>query len=869
MSYPARGPAAPYGAPSGNRAGSVKAARIRAEQVDPPSSRPPPSKMSPHSGTSRTTNWPLPEGYEPTAPPRARGPPPQRPPRPRYVPSILDPTKQSSTERLAPPRQGPVSPDGELLSPYFSTRDPNRMTGNSVNSTSSLGSIPDFPIPIASGSPRKPPALGPPPSARRGPPSYYSQTSYVSPIVEEAESHRSHNSFASSNVIPANAGDFYFDDEDVTDEEYLGSPTERGDSEDGRSRPSEDGDQSGLVRQASMGKRGKPSLTTIKSMESMDKLRERDKIGQAVLAMPAAAATPVGLAVSRKPSGNELRGGTGLIPPSPSTSSSDSKSGGKSPLSKEMLDDDLDSPIDPRVDEILGGLEKGGALSGFGKETRAPSKLSDRVGTRRPPRLNVDAVQEAESRGSLTSLPDLIRRATKLASNLDRGKTASRLGFDIWELGGLNADEKRAAAVAATHKSDNASLADMLTSFPRPAMSSPARSPPRSPYGTRWPTGLAHEQHHGNDQAPPKKRGRRCCGMPLWGFVILIIVLLLLVAAAVVVPIALIVLPRNNDSSSSSSQQKSVSGCKSSLPCSNGGMSMLDPMGSCACICANGYTGASCTQASDSGCTTTNMGGSSNATIGSAVPELINNSQASFQIPLNGTQLLALFSRANMSCSAENALVTFSGLSKSKRSLDWLPQIGLHLDFGGGGQHNDEEDMEDPPQARPARGPVPAWPAAHDAPAHPPPPPPPLVTPHARLQRRQYSNDAAKTNLGIVYDANGGSSVFSATSTVSSSPTSPSITTSTATSGISAKRLAFCKTGVLYVLQASSSLDHAVTAQENLQTYFVEYVAGGQAAMSATAVSLGNGWTIDLTGWTIKDAQGKSVGNTGGAAASG
>ncbi|KAK8185338.1 uncharacterized protein BKA78DRAFT_33990 [Phyllosticta capitalensis] len=852
MSYPARGPGAPHGAPSGNRGGSVRAARLRAEQGEPlhhhgpppppPSSRPPPPNMSPQ--------WPLSES-EPSAPPRARGPPPQRPPRPRYVPSILDPTKQS--DRLGPPGQDPASPgDGELLSPYFATRDPNRMTGNSVNSSSSLGSIPDFPVPNA---PRKPPALGPPPSARRGPSSYYSQISYVSPIVEEAESHRSHNSFASSNVIPANAGDFYFDDDASDDDEDLGSPTERGDSDDGRSRPSDDGDQSGLVRQASMGKRGKPSLTTIKSMESMDKLRERDKNGHGV-AMPAAAAIPVGLAVSKKPSGDELRGGTGLIPPSPSTSSSGSKGSGNSPLSKEMLDDGLDSPIDPRVDEILGGLEKGG-LSGFGKETRAPSKLSDRVGTRRPPKLNVDALHEAESRGSLTSLPDLIRRATRLASNLDRGKTASRLGFDLWELGGPNAEEKRAALAAAARKSDNASLADMLTSFPRPATASPQRSPPRSPYGTHWPTGLAKEQHYDDDQVPPKKRGKRCCGMPRKAFIIFMIIIALLAIAAVVVSVVLTQIVFKNNDSSNASQQKSVSGCAASLPCSNGGTSMLDPTGSCACICANGYTGASCTQAPDSGCTTTNMGGSSNATIGSAVPELITKSQSSFQIPLNGTQLLALFSKANMSCSAENALVTFSGLSKkARRGLDWPAQIELFLD-------DEEENV-----AKPAPAPVPLSNNAPDAvereaAAR------PLVTPLARLQRRQYSSDQAKTNLGIVYDANGGSSMYSATSTVTSSPTSSTTTpSSTSTSGISAKRLAFCQTGVLYIFQASSSLDHAVAAQENLQTYFTEYVAGGQAAMSATAVSLGNGWTIDLTGWTVKDARGVSVGNTGGGATS-
>ncbi len=65
--------------------------------------------------------------------------------------------------------------------------------------------------------------------------------------------------------------------------------------------------------------------------------------------------------------------------------------------------------------------------------------MSDKIPvSRRPPRLNIDAAKEAEARGSLTSLPDLIKRATRLASNLDRGKTASRVGMlDVFkEIGG-------------------------------------------------------------------------------------------------------------------------------------------------------------------------------------------------------------------------------------------------------------------------------------------------------------------------------------------------------------------------------------------------------------------------------------------------
>lgn len=62
---------------------------------------------------------------------------------------------------------------------------------------------------------------------------------------------------------------------------------------------------------------------------------------------------------------------------------------------------------------------------------RQPRRLS---AMRRPPRLDMDAVRAAEARGSLTSLPDLILRATRLASMIDKGKRpASRLdALDAW-----------------------------------------------------------------------------------------------------------------------------------------------------------------------------------------------------------------------------------------------------------------------------------------------------------------------------------------------------------------------------------------------------------------------------------------------------
>jgi hypothetical protein len=76
----------------------------------------------------------------------------------------------------------------------------------------------------------------------------------------------------------------------------------------------------------------------------------------------------------------------------------------------QYADDDMGSP-----QKELGILPKA-----------APTMSDKRPGGRRPPRLDLGAVRAAEARGSLTSLPDLIRRATRLATNLEHGRTASR-----------------------------------------------------------------------------------------------------------------------------------------------------------------------------------------------------------------------------------------------------------------------------------------------------------------------------------------------------------------------------------------------------------------------------------------------------------
>jgi hypothetical protein len=385
-----------------------------------------------------------------------RGDAPQRPPRPRYVPSVLDssriqdhmpssfayktvqPVQQSQTRNSV---EGSIESVG-VSSPH-SVYDSNR---ESQASSSSIGTIPDFPqIPTATAGPprRSSSNYGPPPS-RRGNSSFYSQSSYVTPIPEETAGLRTPGSYASSHVIPASWG--------PGSEEFP--PVKEGtdplsDEEDGRlSRSTGDDDEDGLVRKASLGKRHKPSLTTIKNSEKMVPLPSRPPVDNeqptlsssgkdktvptGTVSKGIVAATVAGAAAAAGSEADRLNA-TSSAPPTRTTFLSVSEpspvSREGSPPSREMTRSV--SPVDPRVNKVVGAYGNDSRDNSYRKDSTKParSSFSDRLsGLRRPPKLNIDAVREAEARGSLTSLPDLIKRATRLAAVLEKGRPESGWG---------------------------------------------------------------------------------------------------------------------------------------------------------------------------------------------------------------------------------------------------------------------------------------------------------------------------------------------------------------------------------------------------------------------------------------------------------
>ena len=480
----------------------------------------------------------------------------------------------------------------------------------------------------------------------------------------------------------------------------------------------------GLVRQASLGKQYKPSLTTVRSVStsSSDALK--------------GAALPKHLNVKKtspkdlESAGDKemLGGGLGenTTDTKPVTPHSDSSDQAGAFTFFTPSDDSPDyhvkalehrssleelprtPPVDPRVEQILGGLEKGGALE---RGTTPPVILSP-TASLRPDPLDVPRGPKNEaSRGSMASLTDLIRRATRVRHNLDRGQTASRLGMrEMLQAAEAGDNRKRAfAPYTASRRSvltnacadihSGSSLSAMLASFPPPGAGSPTpsnRSREHLDAGSEWPRYGGHKFSRlaGVENAPTSSRGqssivkgaprrrRRCCGLSPLAFTSVMIILVLLITAAIVVPIKLIVIPRNNAAAAAATPTPNadpLSNCSATHSCGTNGASVVSA-NACSCVCSNAFTGADCSAppppagASAGDCTMRDYGSYRNATLGADIPRLLAASAANFSVPLNATALLAAFSASKMSCSDENHLVTFSGFQRRSLPPSLRPQ---------------------------------------------------------------------------------------------------------------------------------------------------------------------------------------------------
>ncbi|KAK6085313.1 hypothetical protein SCUP234_02861 [Seiridium cupressi] len=768
------------------------------------------------------------EGSEPYRPP-AGTVPPQRPPRPSRVPSILDSSRvQDHTPVFQYTPQNPrVS---ELSVPETPATSSSRPT-----TQSSVGSIPDFPLPVATPvlpPPRRSVNLGPPPSSRRGNSVFYSTVSYVSPIPEESPKTRSHASYASSAAIPESFGTIspaLTRDDNYNDGNYYDDTIAE------ESVYSDDADERGLVRSASIGRKGKPSLVTTKSSSS-----EKGEMVPIILPMRPIA-TPY---QEPKP---PFQDGTGFLDGS-SSSSSGAGSFNRVPTMGAAV----------TTDNMLGAFEAASASDPSSLRKAASPKPFRLSALRRPPRLNIDAVREAEARGSLTSLPDLIKRATRLAAMMNDGRRPASRFDDLdfpEEIYGRGQERGVSGYDIEKHQSG---LSDMLAAFPPPAQANSRRSMRQST--NSWPLPFNGRKSYlanspggrgGDEQSPTpgqEKRGRRCCGLPLWGFLLLMFALVLIIAAAIIVPLEFFVIQKRDDATTTA--QPELSDCQSQLTCANGGTNVVTD-GVCSCICTNGFTGNDCTTSSSEGCTTTSVTSSdstlTNATLGQAIPRLIQEGQTNFSLPLSATTILSKFNTGNLSCVAENALVTFDGSSTRTTSAAVLNAevdsdlvqaekavsvtvtimsgvaITLTLDSAASGASIIVSTLTEP-----------------------------LTTSggsFSTIFATTLTNTASSTPTATTVTAT--ESPTSGTATTTSATQTTSTASPTSTFSVTDQVLDFARVAVLFILQ-SETVQDAVDAQASLQKFFTSASStAGVTTEQARNITVGGANTVDLVNFLV------------------
>lgn len=567
----------------------------------------------------------------------------------------------------------------------------------------------------------------------------------------------------------------------------------------------------GVVRQASIGHKAKPALTIVSRFGSL-----RDRRGMAERETPSVIdPSTLGSRSDEPHGGHDSREYIPTLPDSmqgtqPIRSSSPSSTysqeafqhgqrlylspvvpvehlRGMSPISETSpspspspYDDGRVSPLPrttPHSERSMASTNP--LLTSSAGKSKHKSKIPN---MKQPLRLDIEAVREAEARGSMTSLPDLIRRATRLAANLDHGRTASTLSvFDLFK--------SYDRAKLGNRRSAHSDVTDMLAAFPKPTAADSTQEIQAKKNRDKSEGEVFVSEVSGDGLG---HRKRRCCGLSTFSVIAIVVVVILLCAAAVLVPIFLIAVPKQHRHSSD------LSKCSSTFPCQNGGISIVDN-NACSCVCVNGFTSNDCSTAADPTCTTNDITADTqqyhNATMGHLIGTVLFDSNPKFGIPLNGSVLLSVFAKNNITCAGEDSLVKFSTDSQNRRKL-MVRSLGSE-------PHSETDLKETLQDERPML-------SASKA----------LPTLQARQTDVQTSND-------IVYQATSTQVIattraVTSASTPTAAPANGSNTTSTAnaTSVVTPDQLEFAQVVVLYVLGASREPGIAVTAQQVMEQYF-------------------------------------------------
>lgn len=396
---------------------------------------------------------------------------------------------------------------------------------------------------------------------------------------------------------------------------------------------------------------------------------------------------------------------------------------------------------------------------------------------------------------------------------------------------------------------NSGSLKGALASFP---------PPPRDGHSS-WPAFFRRSTFHNIDaqaahsdhgQEKQRNRPRRCCGMPLWLFITICVVILLAITLAVLLPVFLVVVPQENSNA--------LSSCEKSNPCKNGGVSVSSGT-ICSCVCTNGYTGSQCTASGDGSCTTTNIGensASKSATMGSELPQLLEDSQKTFSIPLDPVTIMALFSQNDVSCTTQNELVSFNDVASNgnnnsnTRRSSFTKQSDELLSNTEQSSSTSDSQLDKYRRTLAARASV------------------------ATMNGIVFDNSSPssdESSTGTQTTASAAEETASPKSTSTSTPTttastSSATTTSTSTpTSVPQRAISFSRTAVLYILEMTGTFDAAMESEESIQYYLKNtYPTSGAGRYNVNLPKSGvkGSFALDFDNYSITMSNGTSVGGS-------
>ncbi|POS83378.1 hypothetical protein EPUL_006173 [Erysiphe pulchra] len=556
---------------------------------------------------------------------------PRKPNRPRYIPSPADTAKLN--EKTPKHKKLRSSSARQIEDAIFDLNPPNAQFPCISSSESSNGSIPEFPVPSNIGPAQRSLHVSSSPANKRVISSFYSRPSMMSHVNDEFYSSRtsSYHTYASSAALPST---FRGSVEMPKINRKLGSHTSSSSkSIDSKTSRIEIAREYSLMNINNVGM----ALTSNSDIElSKPKSIATTYIGPSRVEFNSEAARSQSLSNfnpkhnlnSRSERSKDIKYSNLKFPstlePDPANKLKANDFEYANPSSTNSNNADLFDPV-----------------TGVQRISRSPSNFYQDFEIYKTTPQNSSATKQIDPQMSVTSLPDLIRRASRFIAQIDRGKELEKRALLNNNYNGTYT--KKDIFYEQEREINNCSPTVHLEDGVNQDFLGDEKS---LSLGFKFPK--------------PAHKRNRCCGLPVITFVVLLFMLVVIIAAAILIPLFFVF---HKQSMVSRSKDLELCATTKTSRCQNGGSSYLLDDDTCACICTNNFTDKTCTTSVDSSVCSSILFSGQRALIGSSVERLIEVAKKNFNVPLNTGLILAHFNTESLSCLAENALVTFNGKS--------------------------------------------------------------------------------------------------------------------------------------------------------------------------------------------------------------